>query len=152
MYVLYILGTLIEPAIGTPRFVAIYLIAILGGALGVAVLDQDAVTVGASGGIFGLMAAAFLIARQRGLDELASQIGFLVVLNLVITFAVPQISIGGHIGGLISGGVAALAIGAIERSRGRQAGSLDAVVLGGLAIAIAVATVIAVDGAAQPFL
>ena len=97
-----------EPAIGTARFVAIYVISILGGALGVAVLDENAVTVGASGGIFGLMAAAFLIARHRGLDELASQIGFLVILNLVITFSVPRISIGGHIGGLIAGGGGAM--------------------------------------------
>jgi membrane associated rhomboid family serine protease len=148
MFVLYILGRMLEPAIGTGRFVAIYVISILGGALGVAVLDPHEITVGASGGIFGLMAAAFLIARQRGLDELASQIGFLVVLNLVITFSVPNISIGGHVGGLAAGGLAALALAAIERQRGRAAGRIDAVVLGGLAIAIAIATVLAVDGAA----
>jgi len=148
MFVLYILGTLLEPAIGTARFVAIYLISVLGGALGVALIDQDAVTVGASGGIFGLMAAAFLIARHRGLDDLASQIGFLVILNLVITFSVPRISIGGHIGGLIAGGIAAALIAAVERNRGRDAAGLDAAALGALAIAIAVATVVAVDGAA----
>jgi membrane associated rhomboid family serine protease len=151
MFVLYILGMLLEPAIGTRRFVAIYLISILGGALGVAVIDEQEVTVGASGGIFGLMAAAFLIARQRGLDELASQIGFLVVLNLVITFSVPNISIGGHLGGLVAGGVAALALAAVERSRGRHAVGVDLAVLGAIAAAIAVATVVAVDGAARPF-
>ena len=54
------------------------------------------------------MAAAFLIARSRGLDELASQIGFFVIINLVITFGANNISVGAHIGGLIGGGIAAL--------------------------------------------
>jgi hypothetical protein len=91
-----------------------------------------------------------LVARQRGLDDLASQIGFLVVLNLVITFAVPNISIGGHLGGLVAGGVSALALSAVERSRGRHAGGIDAAVLGVIALAVALATVVAIDGTAPP--
>ena len=92
MFALYVLGTLLEPAIGTARFVGIYLVSILGGAFGALLLDPTELTVGASGGIFGLMAAAFLIARDRGLDELASQIGFFVVINLVFTFSISGIS------------------------------------------------------------
>ena len=91
MFALYILGTLLEPAIGTARFVGIYVVSILGGAFGALLLDPTELTVGASGGIFGLMAAAFLIARDRGLDELASQIGFFVIINLVFTFSIPGI-------------------------------------------------------------
>ena len=108
MFALYVLGTLLEPAIGTARFVGIYVVSILGGAFGALLLDPTELTVGASGGIFGLMAAAFLIARDRGLDELASQVGFFVVINLVFTFSIPGISIGGHIGGLVGGALAAL--------------------------------------------
>ena len=108
MFALYILGTLLEPAIGTARFVGIYAVSILGGSFGALLLDPNELTVGASGGIFGLMAAAFLIARNRGLDELASQIGFFVIINLVFTFSIPNISIGGHLGGLIGGALAAL--------------------------------------------
>ena len=78
MFALYILGTLLEPAIGTARFVGIYAVSILAGSFGALLLDPNELTVGASGGIFGLMAAAFLIARHRGLDELASQVGFFV--------------------------------------------------------------------------
>ena len=103
MFALYILGSLLEPAIGTARFVGIYAVSILGGSFGALLLDPNELTVGASGGIFGLMAAAFLIARSRGLDELASQVGFFVILNLVFTFSIPNISIGGHLGGLIGG-------------------------------------------------
>ena len=120
MFALYILGTLLEPAIGTARFVGIYVVSILGGSFGALLLDPNELTVGASGGIFGLMAAAFLIARNRGLDELASQIGFFVVLNLVFTFSIPNISIGGHLGGLIGGALAALLINALERGRSAQ--------------------------------
>jgi membrane associated rhomboid family serine protease len=127
MFALYILGTLLEPAIGTPRFIGVYAVSVLGGALGSLVLDPNELTVGASGGIFGLMAAAFLIARQRGLDELASQIGFFVIINLVITFSVPHISIGGHLGGLLGGGLAALLIGAVEQRRLPNARVIEAV-------------------------
>ena len=117
MVALYVLGTLLEPAIGTRRFLGIYAVSVLGGAFGALLLDPNELTVGASGGVFGLMAAGFLIARDRNLDQLASQIGFFVVLNLFITFAIPGISIGGHIGGLVGGGVAALLYGALDRRR-----------------------------------
>ena len=117
MFALYILGTLLEPAIGTPRFVGVYAVSVLGGALGALALSPHELTVGASGGIFGLMSAAFLVARHRGLDELASQIGFFVVINLVITFSIPNISLGGHLGGLVGGALAALLITQLERRR-----------------------------------
>jgi membrane associated rhomboid family serine protease len=117
MFALYILGTLLEPAIGTARFAGIYAVSVLSGSFLVMVMDPDQLTVGASGGVFGLMAAAFLIARDRGLDELASQIGFFVIINLVMTFSVNNISIGGHIGGLVGGAIAALAVNQIDRRR-----------------------------------
>ncbi len=148
---LYILGTLLEPAIGTPRFVAIFLISVLGGALGVALIEPGSPTVGASGGVFGLMAAAFIIARDRGMDELASQIGFFVVINLVFTFSVPRVSIGGHIGGLLAGAAVAFAISALARRRGGQSQTrLEAVVLLGILAAVVVATVLAVAGTSEP--
>jgi membrane associated rhomboid family serine protease len=136
MFALYILGTLLEPAIGSARFVGIYAVSILGGACGALLLDPTEVTVGASGGVFGLMAAAFLIARRRGLDELASQIGFFVVINLVFTFSIPGISIGGHLGGLIGGGLAALLVTALERGRTANAKPLE---IGGLLVLCVVA-------------
>jgi membrane associated rhomboid family serine protease len=117
MFALYILGTLLEPGVGTPRFLGVYAVSLLGGAGGALLLDPNTVTVGASGAIFGLMAATFLIARQRGLEDLASQIGFYVILNLAFTFSVPGISVGGHIGGLAAGGLAALLIGRAGRPR-----------------------------------
>ena len=73
MFALYVLGTLIEPAIGTLRFVAIYFAALLAGSFGALLAtDPNEVTVGASGAIFGLMGAAFVIARYRGMQEIQS--------------------------------------------------------------------------------
>jgi membrane associated rhomboid family serine protease len=125
MFALYILGTLLEPAIGTARFVGIYAVSILAGSFLVMVMDPNQLTVGASGGIFGLMSAAFLIARHRGLDELASQIGFFVIINLVFTFSISSISVGAHIGGLLGGAVAALLVNQLERSRVSNARTIE---------------------------
>lgn len=137
MFALYILGTLLEPAIGHLRFAAIYFAALLAGAFGALLLSgPNEITVGASGGIFGLLGAAFIIARDRGVDQLAAQIGLFVVLNLVFTFAVPGISIGGHIGGLIGGSLAALLVIYVQRrTSGRAALAVEA---GGIALIVVV--------------
>jgi membrane associated rhomboid family serine protease len=102
--------------------------------------------VGASGAIFGLMSAAFIVARHRGLEQLASQIGFYVILNLVFTFGFPGISVGGHLGGLIGGGLAALVITYGER---RAARPVMLEVLGMIAIsAVSLAGALAAASAA----
>ena len=137
MFALYILGTLLEPAIGTVRFLGIYFAALFAGSFGALLLsDPSDVTVGASGAVFGLMAAAFIVARQRGVDEVASQIGLFVVLNLVFTFSIPGISIGGHLGGLVGGGLAAFLLTWAER-RGPDSGRLAIEIAGVVVIAAA---------------
>lgn len=144
MFALYILGTLLEPAIGTWRFVGVYAVSILTGSFLVMVIDPNQLTVGASGGIFGLMAAAFLIARNRGLDQLASQIGLFVIINLAFTFSVSSISVGAHIGGLAGGAIAAFLINRLERGRVAEAKTIEAVGLVALcAIAVAGALIAA---------
>ena len=108
MFALYILGTLLEPAVGRFRFGLIYFVSLLAGSFGALLLEPNSPTVGASGAIFGLMGAAFVVMRNAGVNPMESGLGIWVVLNLVITFAVPNISIGGHIGGLIGGTLCAL--------------------------------------------
>jgi len=115
MYVLYIAGSILEPGVGTPRFLGIYFVSLIAGSLGALIVDPNTLTVGASGAIFGLMAAVIVVARGRGVEQLASQFGLFVVLNLVLTFSIPGISAGGHIGGLIGGAVAALLVILVER-------------------------------------
>src|ERR687891_651517 len=103
MFVLYILGTVLEEGIGTARMLGIYFVSLLAGSFGALLLDPNQLTVGASGAVYGIMSATFLVARQRGIEQLASQIGLWVILNLVFTFSVPGISIGGHLGGPAGG-------------------------------------------------
>jgi membrane associated rhomboid family serine protease len=146
MIALFFLGRLVEPALGTPRFLAIYFTSLLAGSFGALVFSgPDAFTVGASGAIFGLFGAAFVIARARGLNTLAGEIGFILILNLVFTLSIPGISVGGHLGGLVAGAICAAAIVLGERGKlgPRRHGAEFAVmgvvalisVLGALAIA-----------------
>ena len=107
MLALYILGTMLEPAIGRWRFALIYFVSLLCGSLGVLLLSGDE-SAGASGAVFGLMGAAAVVARSRGLSLMESGLGLWLGLNLVITFAIPNISIGGHLGGLVGGTLVAL--------------------------------------------
>jgi membrane associated rhomboid family serine protease len=122
MYVLYVAGSILEPGIGTPRFLGIYFVSLIAGSLGALIVDPNSLTVGASGAIFGLMAAVVVIARGRGVEQLASQFGLFIVLNLVLTFSISGISVGGHIGGLIGGMVAALLVIFVERQMSGRAG------------------------------
>jgi len=116
MAALYIVGRVLEQGIGTPRFIALYAAALLAGAFGALALTHPYTpTVGASGAVFGIFAATAVIARGRGMNAIASELGFLIVINLVITFTIPGISIGGHLGGLVGGAVCAAAIVAGER-------------------------------------
>ena len=115
MFALFWLGRLLEPAIGTPRFVALYFVSLFAGSFGALLLSPDSLTIGASGAVFGIFGATFVIARNRGVDGLAASIGVVLLLNLAITFGNPEISIGGHLGGLAGGLLCALIVVAGER-------------------------------------
>ena len=107
MYILYILGGMLEPAIGRMRFAVIYFVSLLAGSFGALLLEPNAASAGASGAVFGLMGAAVVVLRNRGINPMESGLGLLIGLNLLLTFLIPNISIGGHIGGLLGGALAA---------------------------------------------
>jgi membrane associated rhomboid family serine protease len=115
MLLLFFLGRILEPGIGTPRFVAIYCVSLLAGSFGALLLSPDSLSFGASGAVFGILGATFVIARGRGVDALASSVGVLILINLAISFGVPGISIGAHLGGLVAGVLCALLTLAGER-------------------------------------
>jgi membrane associated rhomboid family serine protease len=122
MYLLYYLGQLLEPSLGRARFLAIYATALLCGSFGALLVNPGAFTVGASGAVFGLMGAAVVIMRARGIDPWQSGIGPLILLNLLLTFTLANISIGGHIGGLLGGAAAAYAVE--EMGAGRRSSTV----------------------------
>ncbi len=118
MLALWILGSQLEPVLGRIRFLLLYFTSLFGGAFAVMLISPTDPTVGASGAIFGLFGVAFVFQRSRGIDPWRSGVAGLIVVNLLFTFAVPGISIGGHIGGLLGGALAAfLVFEAEKRSR-----------------------------------
>ena len=118
MIALYFLGRILEPSIGTVRFLMVYFASLLAGSFGAVLLsDNLALTVGASGAVFGLFAATFVIAYGRRLGHIANQLGLIIGINLLLTFTISSISIGGHIGGLIGGGLCGLLVIAGERGK-----------------------------------
>jgi membrane associated rhomboid family serine protease len=138
MYFLYFLGTLLEPAIGKVRFAVIYAVSLVGGSFGALLISPDAVTVGASGAVFGLMGAAILAMRARGIDPMQSGLGMTLLLNLGITFLIPNISIGGHLGGLAAGFVTGyLLFDVAERDRSLRVPVIAACVVLGVALVVA---------------
>jgi membrane associated rhomboid family serine protease len=106
MWLLFQLGQLLEPAIGRIRFALLYFAALLAGSAGALIMQPNDFHGGASGAVFGLMGAAFVGLRHRGVNPLSTGLGTVLVLNLIFTFTIPGISIGGHIGGIIGGAVA----------------------------------------------
>ena len=122
MYLLWVLGQMLEPVIGSVKFFALYFVSLLGGACGALIVEPLAYTVGASGAVFGLMAAAFVYLRDRGIDPFQAGIGWLIVINLVFSFVLSNISVGGHIGGLVAGALAAIALLQGDRQRSQVLG------------------------------
>jgi len=136
MWALWVLGRVLEAVLGPARFLALYLLSGLGGSVAVYYTAPDALTAGASGAIFGLFAALFVILRRLGRDT--SSVIPVLVINLVFTFTVPGISIAGHLGGLFTGAVAAIVLAyAPRRSRSLIQGA-GAAFIGAALIGLAV--------------
>lgn len=142
---LYFLGTMLEPMLGRRRFGALYLVSLLAGSFGVMLVSPNSPTVGASGAIFGLLGAAFVLMRARGVNPMETGLGVVILLNVVISIR-PGISLGAHIGGLIGGGIVAGIFTLNDRRAMPRAvpevlvGALGAVVVAG-SIALASAAV-----------
>jgi membrane associated rhomboid family serine protease len=115
MLVLWFVGAPVERAIGRGRFLAVYIVSGLAGSAGAIVFSPNAVTVGASGAIFGIFGAALVLEAQRNY-VLGGQALGLIAVNLIFTFAIPNISVGGHIGGLIGGALSMLAFSRLGRT------------------------------------
>jgi membrane associated rhomboid family serine protease len=108
-------GSLLEQRIGSGRFLLLYLVSGLAGSAGALVVSPNNPTVGASGAIFGILGAGLVLEHQRDYVFGGSALG-VIVANLVLTFAWSgNISVGGHIGGLIGGAAATLALSRFGR-------------------------------------
>jgi membrane associated rhomboid family serine protease len=143
MVTLWNVGRIVEAQLGRARYLALYLLSALGGSVLVLLLAPDARTVGASGALFGVCTAYYVLARRlgadpRGINRFMAGLLIWLVLSAVVT------SWQGHLGGLLTGGLIALAYAYAPRDRRRvlvQA-SACAVVLA-LLLVLAVAKVAA---------
>ena len=130
MWALYVVGPPLEMSLGRLRFGTLYALSALGGSVLVYLLSPlNAATAGASGAVFGLFGATFVVGRRLNLD--VRWVVALIAINLVITFVIPGISWQGHVGGLVTGALIAAAYAYAPRERRNlvQAGVTVAVVV-----------------------
>lgn len=138
MLILYWVGRMIEPAIGSARLLAIYFTALLAGSFGALFATPDP-SLGASGAIFGLLGAAAVELHARRIPIMQSGIGWMIVLNLGYSFLLPHISYGAHIGGLIGGVLAAYALRAAAARRAPALGYIACLAIAAACVAGAIA-------------
>jgi membrane associated rhomboid family serine protease len=138
MLVLWFIGPALEEYFGHWRYLLVYVVSGLAGSAGALIWSPNALTVGASGAIFGIMGAAVVLEARR-IWVFGGQAMGLVVINLAISFVIPGVSRGGHIGGLIGGALCALAFSSLRRSPALATLSMAAV--GVLSVALAVQSV-----------
>jgi len=138
MLVLWFIGPPLEEYFGHGRYVLVYLVSGLAGSAGALIWSPNALTVGASGAIWGIMGAA-LVLEARKIWVFGGQAMGLVIFNLAITFVIPGISIGGHVGGLVGGGLCALAFSSFRRMP--AIATLSMVGVGVLSVGLSVAQV-----------
>ena len=131
MLALWWIGRPLEDWLGPARYLLLYLVSGLAGSAGALVASPGAITVGASGAIFGILGAAIVLERQ-GTYVLGGSALTLLIVNIAFTFAVPGISIGGHLGGLAGGALCILAFSQLGR-RSAVYGRMDALSLASIA-------------------
>ena len=136
MFALAQIGPILENTLGRARYLALYLLSALGGSVAAYLLAPPGQpSVGASGAIFGLFGAYYVVVRRLGGET--NQIVVLLAINLVITFTLPNIDWRAHLGGLATG--AALAAAFAYVPRGPRQATLHATACVCLAAAFAVA-------------
>ena len=137
MLVLLLVGPALEAMLGRLRYATLYLLAAIGGNVLVYLLkDPPYVSLGASGAIYGLFAAYWVLARRARADT--SAITGTIVLNLIISVTFPGISLWGHLGGLITGGL----IGGVFAFSGARRWHLQLAGVVAIAAILVVATLI----------
>jgi membrane associated rhomboid family serine protease len=107
-------GRSLELLLGRGRFVGIYLVSLLAGSAGALLVRPDVPTIGASGAVFGILGAGLVLERKQ-IAVFGGAAAAVVVLNLALSFLLPNISIGGHVGGLVGGALAVLAMSGFGR-------------------------------------
>jgi membrane associated rhomboid family serine protease len=142
MVFLYIMGPMLEPAIGRVNFAAVYFASLLAGAFGALLFQPLSLTIGASGACFGVLGALIVVAYYRGIPIWQSGLGLTLVINIVFSLSFAGISIGGHLGGAAGGAICGwliVALGERRRMPGAALAGCALVAVVSVAAALAVA-------------
>ena len=132
MLLLWIVGQLLEPGAGPLRFGLIYVVSVAAGSAGALIAQPHVLSAGASGGVFGVAAAATIVMQRQGVRFWDTGFGPLLVINFVLDFFIPNVSIAAHVGGLIGGLLAAESM-----LRARRAGRPELGIAGGVLVGVA---------------
>ena len=127
LFALWWFGGALEALLGRARFLVVYGLSLLGGAAGAVLLTPDARTVGASGAVFGILGAG-LVLERRGINVFGGMALFVLLVNAALPLIVPNISLGGHLGGLVTGILVILAFMHFRRDHPAYS-KIDAVTL-----------------------
>jgi membrane associated rhomboid family serine protease len=134
MLMLWWFGRALEDLLGRGRFLAIYFISILAGSAGALLITPDTFTVGASGAVFGILGAGLVLERHN-INVFGGAALVLVIFNLALSFTLNNVSIGGHVGGLVGGALCVLVLSRYGRGHAAYSRFDFAAAAGLLAIA-----------------
>ncbi len=143
MFFLYVMGTILEPAIGHVNFAVVYIVSLLAGSFGALLFQPLSPTVGASGACFGVLGALIVVAHSRRIPIWQSGLGPVLLINVIFSLTVGGISIGGHLGGFVGGLITGYLIVELAERRRMQAAALAGCVV---VAAISVVAALAVAG------
>lgn len=137
MYSVFVFGPMMERMLGRARFAALFLLSGLAGSVAVLLIAPATPVAGASGAIFGLLGAYFVIQRHLGGNNI--QLLVVIGINLIISFVIPGIAWQAHIGGLIVGALIGLIF---VRTRNRSQRRIQLAALGGTLVGLIALTVV----------
>jgi membrane associated rhomboid family serine protease len=143
MFSLWVLGSQLEAMIGRGRYAALFLLSGIGGSVGVLLISPGTPVLGASGAIFGLLGAYFVIARHLGAN--ATQLIVVIGINLALGFVISGVAWQAHVGGLVFGGLIGLIF---VRTRTRQRRLVQWLLIAGVVVLLVVLTVVGVGALA----
>jgi membrane associated rhomboid family serine protease len=130
MLLLWIIGQILEPALGPGRFTTIYVVSVVTGSAAALLVQPHVAAGGASGGVFGLAAAATLVMYRRGISFWNTGFGPLIVINFVLDLFMTNVSIAAHVGGLIGGLLATEAMIQARKAEQPALGYVGAIFVG----------------------
>lgn len=140
MWFLFVLGPMLESAVGRLNFTVVYFVSLLAGSFGALLFEPRVPTVGASGALFGMLGALIVVAYYRGISIWQSGLALTLIINIVFSLTVSDISIGAHLGGVVAGAVCGWLIVQVGERRNLQAAAIaGCVVLGAASVVAAIA-------------